>query len=280
VTHRATACRFLPLGVRVLRLCASALLLAAVLAACTEARPDSGGEPVPVDPVEVPQLGACRVLTPQDVAQRYDSTPAVDCADPHTAETFAIGPLPDTFVDAAYDDERLGRFAYRTCGDAFARFLGADESSVLRTPLSWAWFRPAPRAWEQGARWYRCDVVGGGEQDEEYVELPVTARGLLGGRPDDRWVVCAVGPVVSGSEKVACSQPHDWRAVTTIKLGDADDAYPGSRLVEVRTRDFCSRSVGAWLGYPLDFDFGYTWFGEGEWEAGNRRSICWAKTDQ
>ena len=31
--------------------------------------------------------------------------------------------------------------------------------------------------------------------------------------------------------------------------------------------------------YPVDYDFGYTWFHEAEWEAGNRRSVCWAKTE-
>ena len=75
-----------------------------------------------------------------------------------------------------------------------------------------------------------------------------------------------------------CSEPHTWRAVTTIKLGDEGDPYPGDRLVEVTTRDFCSESVGRWLGYPADYDFGYTWFHEAEWQAGNRRSVCWAKT--
>ena len=80
--------------------------------------------------------------------------------------------------------------------------------------------------------------------------------------------------------KVPCSQKHDWRAVTTIKLGETGDPYPGDRLVQVKTRDFCSESVGAWLGYPVDYDFGYTWFHEAEWQAGNRRSVCWAKTDQ
>ena len=48
----------------------------------------------------------------------------------------------------------------------------------------------------------------------------------------------------------------------------------------MRTRDFCSRSVAAWLNYPIDYDYGFTWFHEAEWKAGNRRSICWAKTDQ
>ena len=82
------------------------------------------------------------------------------------------------------------------------------------------------------------------------------------------------------SKKVPCSDQHDWRAVTTIKLGAPGGPYPGDRLAEVRSRDYCSDSVGAWMNYPVDYEFGYTWFHEGEWQAGNRRTICWAKTDR
>ena len=78
--------------------------------------------------------------------------------------------------------------------------------------------------------------------------------------------------------KIPCTEPHDWRAVTTIKLGESNDPYPGDRASQIRTRDFCSDSVGAWLGYPVTYDYGYTWFQEPEWLGGNRRSVCWAKT--
>lgn len=112
------------------------------------------------------------------------------------------------------------------------------------------------------------------------MNLPETAKGLLMGIPADQWMTCVDGPTVSGSVKIACTEPHTWRAVTTIKLGEPEDPYPGDRLVEVQSRDFCSDSVGAWLNYPIDYDFGYTFFHEAEWQAGNRRSICWALTDQ
>ena len=79
--------------------------------------------------------------------------------------------------------------------------------------------------------------------------------------------------------KVPCTEPHDWRAVTTIKLGEPERPLPRRPAVRGATRDFCSKSVGAWLDYPVDYDFGYTWFHEPEWDAGNRRSVCWAKTD-
>ena len=93
-------------------------------------------------------------------------------------------------------------------------------------------------------------------------------------------MTCANGETVAESEKVPCTEPHNWRAVTTIKVGPDEDPYPGDALVEARTRDFCSDSVGAWMNYPVDYDFGYTYFREAEWKAGNRRSICWAATDK
>jgi hypothetical protein len=225
-------------------------------------------------------LGSCRVLSPDDVTAPTNSSRTVACTEPHTAETYAVGQLPGSFGDADYDDPKVGAWAYSTCSSKFKSFLSADDSLMMRTIVSWAWFRPSEEAWADGARWYRCDVVGGGEQSKDFVELPTTAKGLLLGKPKDRWLVCAAGPTVSGSVKVPCTQPHDWRAVTTISLGDKDDEYPGDRAVEVKTRDFCSKSVGAWLNYPVDYDYGYTWFHKAEWEAGNRRSVCWAKMNQ
>jgi hypothetical protein len=248
------------------------------LAGCGEEDQGSNADPSQVDSVEVPELGACRVLTPDDVDQPSNATETVDCGERHTAQTYAVGELPDELEDADYDDTEVGKFAYRTCADKFEKFLGADESLVLRTIVSWAWFRPSEKAWDDGARWYRCDVVGGSEKSEEFIDLPETARGLLQGRLDDRWLICGAGDTVASSVKVPCTEDHQWRAVTTIKLGEPGDAYPGDRVVEVTTRDYCSDSVGAWLNYPVDYEYGYTWFHEAEWEAGNRRSVCWAKT--
>lgn len=256
------------------------LALALALAGCGDEGGDQGTntDPDQVDAVEAPELGACRELTPEDVELPANATRTVDCADAHTAQTYAVGQLPEEFDDADYDDEDLGQYAYETCGKKFMAFLGADESLVMRTLVSWAWFRPSEKAWDEGARWYRCDIVGGGDQSESYVDLPEKAEGLLLKQPDE-WLVCVNGPSING-EKIPCSEPHTWRAVTTIKLGENGDPYPGDRMVEVKSRDFCSDSVGAWLNYPVDYDFAYTYFHEAEWEAGNRRSVCWAKTDQ
>ena len=257
-------------------LAAAALTLA--LTACEDDLPASV-DPAQVDAVEAPELGACRDLTTDDIAQPSNATRVVDCNDDHTAMTYAVGTLPEELHDADYDADELGAFAFAECSKRFVKLLGADESLAMRTVLTWAWFRPSEEAWDQGARWYRCDVVGGGDQTKELLDLPADVKGLMQ-RPEDEWLVCAAGPTVAGSVKVPCSEAHDWRAVSTIKLGEPADPYPGDRVSEVTTRDYCSKSVGAWLGYPVDYDYGYTWFHEAEWDAGNRRSVCWAKTSQ
>lgn len=256
------------------RAAAPLVLLAGALSGCLGSSPTS---PTSVDKA-APDLGACRLLTPGDVAQPSNSTPPVSCEEAHTAQTYAVGSMPSQFAHSAYDDRAVASFAYRVCSQRFMVFTGADASLAMRTILSWAWFRPSEAAWTGGARWYRCDVVGGGDQTRSYVDLPVRTKGLLLGRPKDEWMVCAQGASVDGSVKVPCSQKHDWRAVTTIVLGTESDAYPGDRVVQFRTRDYCSKSVSAWLDYPVNYDFGYSWFHAAEWSAGNRRSVCWART--
>ena len=203
----------------------------------------------------------------------------MECTEPHTAMSYAVGSLPISLEDADYDADELEAFAFRTCSDEFTKLLGADESLAMRSVLTWAWFRPSQDAWDQGARWYRCDVVGGSSQTDGLIELPPNVKKILQ-RPEDDWLVCAAGDTVDDSVKLACSQALDWRAVTTIKLGEAADPYTGDAVAESKTNDYCSQSVGAWLGYPVDYDYGYTWFHEDEWNAGNRRSVCWAKTSQ
>jgi hypothetical protein len=232
---------------------------------------------VAVDP---PLAGECRVLTPAEVAQPSNGSSAVPCREPHTAETFHVGTFRGPAAEAAWDDPALGAAVHDECRPRWVRFVGADESLALRTVLDWAWFRPTREQWEAGARWYRCDVVAGPEPAAQLRALPRTARGLLLGRPGDRWLACVAGRAVAGSPWVPCAEPHTWRAVTTVVVGEEDDTYPGARVVEVVSRDYCRESVLAWLDYPLEYDFGYTWFHRAEWERGNRRSVCWARTDR
>jgi len=216
------------------RPCLLLVVLLLALTGCSRGEADSAG----AGDVEPPALGACRVLSPEDITRASNDTPTVPCTSRHTAETFAVGGFPPGVAERQPDDDALGAYIYPRCQNRFQRFLGGNESLILRSTLTWAWFRPSASAWEKGARWWRCDAVGGGAQSTTFLDLPKTAKGILLGKPADRWMLCADGPTVSGSEKIPCSRRHTWRAVTTIVLGKADAPYPGDRVVEVRTRDY------------------------------------------
>lgn len=255
------------------------LLLAALLGvlACTACGASGGDPTAAAQTTATPKQGLCRNLSAAAVASPTDDTPAVDCADPHDAQSYDTGTLPRRFDSASYDDPAVADWAYDRCTSGLERFVGADESLVMRSILTWVWFRPTEAAWSAGSRWYRCDVVGG--QPPSFVDLPTSVHDLLrGSAVDDQWLVCAKGDTFDGAQRVPCSQPHDWRAVTTIKVGEPADAYPGDAAVKAKTDQYCRGSVSAYLGYPADYDYAYTWFGSEEWQAGNRRSVCWAKT--
>ena len=150
---------------------------------------------------------------------------------------------------------------------------------MLRSVLSWAWFRPSQEQWGQGARWYRCDIVGGTPDAARYLDLPTDARGILTGLEPDAWMACVDGASVTRSPWTPCSEPHQWRAVTSVQVAKDTERWPGDRLMEVRSRDYCSDSVGAWMNYPVEYSFAYTWFHEAEWDLGLRRTVCWAKIE-
>lgn len=248
-----------------------ALLAATLLSGC-----GSGGGDVSTSR---PAANACRNLTAADIAAPSNHTRTVPCSNPHDAQTYAVGQLPARFAGASYDDAGVAAWTYQRCLTGLEEEVGADESTLMRSILTWVSFQPSPAAWSAGARWYRCDAVGG--QSPSYVDLPTTLLNLLRGKNlSDQWMVCAKGDSVATGVRLPCSQPHDWRAVTTIKVGEPADPYPGQAQVVATTKRYCAGSVSAYLGYPASYQYGYTYFGQAEWAAGNRRSVCWAKTTQ
>lgn len=267
------------------------LLLTPALAACdgsplnddvTDTLPGGGGDDGGDgggDTVDPPETKTCRVLDAEAIAAPSDDTEPVECTETHNAETFYVGEFGES-DDLAYDDASLSARVFQECNKRYIRHVGATKSLALRTVIDWAWWRPSEDAWDDGARWFRCDVVGGNDESAELVNLPKSSKGVLLGIPPDKWMLCADGDVVAEAPKVPCSQPHVWRAVGAVVMGKAKTKWPGQRVVEVNSRDYCSNWVGTWLNYPLDYEYGYTYFGKAQWEVGNRQSVCWAKPDK
>jgi hypothetical protein len=181
-------------------------------------------------------------------------------------------------VGSGYRSRTAVAHVYAACRKAYLAELDIDDALALRVDLSWAWFGPSRKGWEAGARWFRCDIVGGADGATRLRPLPDRLRTLFHGLPPDAWMRCRSGDDFTRAAAVPCSAPHTWRAVSAIKLGDPGDAYPGDHFSEGRARDYCADAVIAWLDYPPTYAYGYTTFHRAEWEAGNRRALCWAGT--
>jgi hypothetical protein len=162
-------------------------LLLAVLVVCMGCGAQrSAADPGQVDATTAPQVGACRNLTAADIEATTNATALTDCADPHNAETYAAGALPARFAGASYDDGAVADWAYTACTGQLERHLGADESLVMRSILSWVWFRPSPSAWDEGARLRRPSHLHRRAAARPQHRRPVAglrARRLRGRRP-------------------------------------------------------------------------------------------------
>ncbi|HWU33528.1 MAG TPA: septum formation family protein [Marmoricola sp.] len=253
-----------------LRWIALALAAATLLAGC-------GNNPS--DTKTPPENGLCRVLTIADLSQRTNGSDPVDCTSPHTAQTILVTAFPAS-VGANYQAEAVGAYAYKTCSPAFETYLGATDSSVMRVQMSWAWFGPTQSAWDRGARWFRCDVVGAPSNQSSITDIPTNLKNLLAGFPPDQWLTCATGDAFATRIDVSCAQPHTWRAVTAVKLGQPNDPYPGDHISQIRANNYCSDAIGVYFNYTNTYEYGYTVFHAAEWKAGNRRAVCWAKTSK
>ena len=231
---------------------------------------------------DAPELGACRALAPEDVTKPSDESDPVDCTEQHTAQTFVVGSFPEKITrGAAWESPELGSYIYTECSDRFAKFVGGDDSIRTRAMVSWAWFRPTKDQWQDGARWFRCDIVGGTPAASSYAALPRNAKGLFARGPVEKWMQCVNGATISAAPATPCTQKHTWRAISIVKLaGKPKEKYPGEKILESRSRTFCSEQVNAYLKYEQpEYEFAFSWFGKAEWKAGNRTAVCWAKTE-
>ena len=158
-------------------------VMAGLLSSCGEQPQGVNVDPAQVDSTALPLVNVCRKVTPEDLVNSSNASKIVDCEDPHNAETYYVTTFPKKFDETAYDSTSLGTFATQICAPAYTNFLSTDESTSMRTVIGWVWFRPSQQAWDDGARWLRCDVVGGSDVSPSLIELPVTTKGLLADGP-------------------------------------------------------------------------------------------------
>ena len=261
------------------------LAVALLLGGCTSgSEPGSAPSPTPTPepsatpagPVPEPPAGACYALTYAEALSPTSTARPVPCAREHTARTIEVGRL-DAVVDGhllAVDSQRVREQVAGRCPAVFADFVGGSPADRRLSMLRPVWFTPTVEASDQGARWYRCDLVALAA-DGRLAPLTGPLRGVLDGPGAERWGLCGTAqPGTPEFRRVICAADHSWRAVGVVPL-EGGPEYPGEQAVRSAGEPPCEAVGRQQAADPLSFRWGYEWPTAEQWAAGQDYGLCW-----
>lgn len=235
----------------------------------------------PPPPPPAPANGRCYRLGEQQVRAAHVDAEPVACKQRHTTQTYLVGRLRGKVVRSAdsIDSTAITRTVDERCSAAFDDYVGGDADTRTLSRVRYVWFVPSEDEFARGANWFRCDVVAD-RQHGTPAALPETARRMLDADDAlDTWGTCdRTGAELNAeADWRMCSQPHDWKAISVLSLGDDGAAWPGVESLQSRgdacesaVRDYLADSTGA-----LAFRWSYPT--KEQWRAGRRYGLCWTR---
>jgi hypothetical protein len=247
--------------------------------------PRAAGRESPTGPIEAtpppaPRAKACYRYAFRDLGRTSNDDDPVPCTGRHDAQTVHVGRL-DLVVDGhrlAVDTDRVRAQMARACPRAMARYVGGTRGDRALSRFAVVWFAPTQEQVEQGADWFRCDLVAIAAQDRLQ---PLPARPRVAGVLDraagpTTYGLCGTAePGTRGFERVICDRRHSWRAIATIPLAGGQ-RYPGTARVRSAGDESCRDRVAGQADDPLSFAYGWEWPTREQWERGQRYGYCWA----
>lgn len=221
-----------------------------------------------------PAVGACYAYKAAVLEGRSTPAQAVDCAAEHTAETFYVGTLPDSFGTPSAATLARVLSAGRPCtAKAVNAYLGTPDR-VLPSRFIPVVLFPTDEQWAAGERWVRCDVVlQGGLQLKSYTG---TAAALVASAPPEQFDFCTPRePNARATAAFPCLNPkRNWIKVLDRELGGPGSAFPGSSTVERKTRALCERQGKVWNGKEKFPGWWAIWPTSVGWKEGTRSAQC------
>ena len=174
-----------------------------------------------------PVVGACRVLTAADIEPSSNNTPTVPCSSPHTSVTIAVESFPAAQItNKNLSSGALGNQALQRCTAAWKRTVGGNRTSQHTALLGLAYYLPNQVQLSKGARWFRCDLVLGGQDGLPLQNLPAKVDGLLDPPVPESVQACRTTPDFTTGHAVPCDQHHVLKAIGTAPL-PGGTTFPG-----------------------------------------------------
>ena len=234
----------------------------------------------PAPAAAAPQVGACYDYRAAVLDEVSTPAPAVDCSQPHTAETYYVGRVADSFGPPS--EASLARIlsAGRPCTvTAMNGYLGVPDR-VLPSRFRTVVLFPTDEQWAAGERWVRCDVVlQGGLQLKAFSG---TAAALVASAPAEQFDFCTPRePNARATAAYPCLNPkRNWIKVLDRELGGPGSAFPGTGTVERKTRALCERQGKVWDGKEKYPGWWAIWPTSVGWKEGTRTAQCFVPYQQ
>jgi hypothetical protein len=257
-----------------------ALAVVGLTAGCSgddpEATPSSPAPTTVAAPPPAPPARACYDLDFEAAAKPTNDARPVSCRSPHTTVTIHVGtirPVVDGHLLAVDSDTAQAQVA-RRCRATYAAHVGGTVEARRLSRFTVVWFTPTLAQSDDGALWFRCDLVALAGHDR-LAQLPGRARGVLDARDAlDRFGTCGTtSPASKRFQRVICSRRHSWRARATVAVprGSAYlDKHAGA-VADAACHDVEARLAGDILKLKWSFE----WPTREQWDAGQRYGICW-----
>lgn len=234
----------------------------------------------PAPAAAAPQVGACYDYKAAVLDEVSTPASAVDCNELHTAETYYVGRVGDSFgLPSQASLARILAAGQPCTVKAMNTYLGVPDR-VLPSRFQTAVLFPTDEQWAAGERWVRCDVVlQGGLQLRPFRG---TAAALVASAPPEQFDFCTPGePNARATAAFPCRNPKkNWIKVLDRELGGPGTSFPGSSTVERKTRAICERQGKVWDGKVEFPGWWGIWPTQVGWKEGTRTAQCFVPYQQ
>ncbi len=221
-----------------------------------------------------PAVGTCYSYKKSTLGDVSSTAAPVACTAKHTAETYYVRTLPESFGIPAKASTAKRLSAAEPCTvKAMNAYLGIPDRK-LPSRFQTAVLFPTKAEWEAGERWMRCDVVLQG--GTALVNLTKPAAEVVAGAPSEQFDFCTPGtPNAKNTSAFPCNKPKkNWIKVLDKDLGQPGSKFPGTRNVERRTRSLCKAQGKAWNGKEKYPGWWAIWPTSKGWREGRRSAEC------
>ncbi len=161
------------------------------------------------------EVDSCHIITtPEEFGAPSDARPPVDCAEPHSTQTFLVTSFPQPLANQKERplQEQLHNATNRLCpADELRKYLDGTPRDAT-AGMEIAGYYPSRAEWAAGSRTVRCDVLltekSGGPQ-----QTTLNLKGALAGPDSAQIRLCYSqeikdGVLSSEGADTLCSEPH------------------------------------------------------------------------